>query len=98
MDGTWNGALSAQGQSIELILRITTYEDGLGGTLDVPAQNASGLPVTRLTRDNDRIRLEMRQLAAIFEATLDSEGSTISGTWRQDDFESPLVLRKSAGP
>lgn len=60
MDGTWNGALSAQGQSIELILHITTYEDGLGGTLDVPAQNASGLPVTRLTRDNDRIRLEMR--------------------------------------
>jgi hypothetical protein len=97
LDGVWSGSIPVQGQSLELIVRVTTYEDGLGGTLDVPAQNAQGLPITLLTRDGANIHLEMRQLAAVFDGTLNADGTSISGTWGQPGFEAPLVLRKAAG-
>ena len=84
------------GQTVGLVLRIRTYEDGLGGTMDVPAQNASGLPVTVLTRQDDRIHLEMRQIAASFDGTLDLANGTISGTWRQGGVDTPFVLRRAA--
>lgn len=96
LDGAWQGDLPVQGQTVGLVLRIRTYEDGLGGTMDVPAQNASGLPVTVLTRQDDRIHLEMRQIAASFDGTLDLANGTISGTWRQGGAETPFVLRRAA--
>ena len=95
MDGSWSGTVQLQGQPLEMVFRIVTYEDGFGGTLDVPAHNASGLPISQLTRDGDGIRIEMRQLGGTFEGTLDEGRSSITGVWRQPGFESPLVLRKA---
>jgi hypothetical protein len=95
LDGSWQGELAVQGQTVGLVLRIRTYADGLGGTMDVPAQNASGLPVTVLTRQDDRLHLEMRQFAASFDGTLDLANGTLSGTWRQGGADTPLVLRRA---
>lgn len=96
LDGTWNGTVNVQGQMLDVAVHIVTYEDGLGGTLDVPAQNARGLPITLLTRTGDSIRLEMRIFAATYDGTLDAGRTAITGTWRQPGFESGLALRKAA--
>ena len=96
MDAAWRGTITFQGQSLELVFRIVTYEDGLGGTLDLPTQNVAGLPISEITREEDRIRIEMRQMGGTFEGTLDAGGSSITGVWRQPGFESPLILRKPA--
>ena len=50
LDGTWNGTVNVQGQMLDVAVHIVTYEDGLGGTLDVPAQNAPELEVVQVAK------------------------------------------------
>ena len=43
--GDWKGTLSVQGVDLELIFHFTGDDGELTGTMDVPMQGASGIPV-----------------------------------------------------
>jgi hypothetical protein len=99
IDGEWEGTLDAGSQSLRLVLHIMTYEDGMTAKLDSPDQNATGLPVTTITRDAAKLKFEMKQIAGGFEGTINQELNSISGTWTQGGGSLPLTLkRKNAAP
>ncbi len=99
IDGEWEGALEAGGQSMRLVLHIVTYEDGMTAKLDSPDQNVTGLPVTTIARDGAKLKFEMKQIAGSFEGTIDKTLNSISGTWTQMGNSLPLTLkRKNASP
>jgi len=99
IDGEWEGTLDAGSQTLRLVLHIATYEDGMTAKLDSPDQNATGLPVTTITRDGAKLKFEMKQIAGGFEGAINQELNSISGTWTQGGGSLPLTLkRKNAAP
>jgi hypothetical protein len=95
IDGDWTGAIAG---ALDVIIHIVTYEDGLAATMDVPAQGASGLPMTAITRAGSSLQLELKQIAASFAGTLNAELSTVTGDWSQLGNSVPLVLQRTKKP
>jgi hypothetical protein len=93
IDGDWEGTLSA-GASLRLVLHIATFEDGMTATMDSPDQNASGLPVTSISRTGTKVQFQMKQLGGEFNGTLDEGLTTIDGRWSQLGNSLPLVLKR----
>ena len=89
IDGDWTGAIAG---ALNVVFHITTYDDGLAATMDVPAQNASGVPVTSITRTGSRLQLEMKQVGGGFTGTIGADAATITGTWSQLGNDAALVL------
>lgn len=94
IDGDWEGSLDAGGQTLQIMLHITTYEDGMSAKLDSPNQNIKGAPVTTIQRDGSKLNFEMKQFAGTFEGTIDKELKTIKGDWSQAGTTFPLTLKK----
>ena len=94
IDGTWWGTLETGVVSLRMVFHITNTEDGLIATADSPDQNAKGLPVTSVTRNGPSLKLEMKQLAGVFEGKIDPTLSTIEGTWTQAGHTLPLTLKR----
>jgi hypothetical protein len=97
IDGDWEGELEAGPQKMRLVLHIVSYEDGVSAKLDSLDQNLMGLPVTTISRDGAKLKFEMKQLAGVFEGTIDKELKTISGEWKQGGAGMPLTLRRKGG-
>ena len=95
IDGDWNGALAVQNSTLEIVLHITSYEDGMTAKMDVPAQGAMGLPATSISREGATVTFAMKQIGGSFSGTLDKDLTTISGTWGQLGMFQPLVLKRT---
>jgi hypothetical protein len=96
IDGDWEGTLDAGPQKLRLVLHIVTYEDGMSASLDSVDQNLTGLPVTTITRDGAKLKLEMKQLAGVYEGTIDKDLKTITGEWKQAGAGMALTLRRKS--
>lgn len=98
MVGDWGGSLQVGSQSLPLVFHIGVGADGtLTGTMDSPAQGATGIPVASTTLDGDRLVLELPALGARYEGTL-AEPDRIEGEWSQSGLAIPLELRRDAVP
>jgi hypothetical protein len=95
IDGTWAGTLDTPNGQLRLVFHITNTEDGLTATMDVPEQGAKGIPVTAVTRDGSSLKLEMKQIAGVFEGKIATDLASIGGTWTQQGGSLPLVLRRA---
>lgn len=96
IDGAWEGSVDAGGQTLRLVLRVKTYEDGMTATLDSLDQGVNGLPVTTIKRDGSKLTFEMKQIGGNFEGTVKDDLTTIDGTWRQMGNTMPLVWKRGA--
>ncbi len=96
--GTWQGTLpNGMGGQIRVVLKVAQAADGaLSATMDSPDQNATGIPVAKITYEPPKMTLDVAAVTGSYEGTLDPQKSEISGTWRQAGQEIPLVLKKEA--
>ena len=94
IDGAWEGALDAGGQTLRLVLHVTNYEDGLSAKLDSPDQNLNGIPVTTVQRDGAKLKFELRQFGASYTGTLDKDLKTLTGEWSQGGVNLPLNFKR----
>lgn len=97
IDGDWSGALDIPMGTLKVILHITTYDDGMTAKLDVPDQKAMGLPATSISRDGQAVKVELKQLGASYNGTLDKELATLTGTWSQLGNSLPLIFKRTGG-
>lgn len=98
IDGDWEGALEAGGQTLRVALHITSYEDGMSAKFDSLDQNLMGVPVTSIQRDGTKLKFELKQFAGTFEGAIDKELNTINGEWSQGGGSLPLVLKRKSAP
>ena len=96
LDGDWDGALSLQGIALRLALHVKTGATGTVATLDSIDQATMAIPVAALGRDGDKVRLEVKPVAAVFEGVLSANGGSIVGAWRQGGSGLPLTLNRRA--
>lgn len=97
IDGSWWGTLDTGVSKLRLVFHILNTEDGLVATLDSLDQNVKGLPVTTVTRKDASIRMELKQIAGVFEGKIDKEVTSMDGTWTQAGQSWPLALKRAKG-
>lgn len=88
IQGQWNGVLDVMGNQLRLILHISKAEDGYTATMDSPDQGAKGIPVTKVTFENQQLDIEISHIRAQYAGKLD--GGKIVGKFRQLNQEFPL--------
>ncbi|HUJ60631.1 MAG TPA: alpha/beta hydrolase [Kofleriaceae bacterium] len=92
--GAWAGTIDLPGQP--LAFSVVLGDDGKG-TIDIPAQGATGLALSRVALAGDRVSFELAQVGAAFTGTL--RGDAIAGTMTQSGQRFPFQLaRKGAAP
>lgn len=96
--GTWQGTLpNGMGGQIRVVLHVERAAEGaLKATMDSPDQNATGIPVAKVALQDQKLTLDVTAVAGSYEGTLDAARGEITGTWRQNGQEIPLLLKKDA--
>jgi pimeloyl-ACP methyl ester carboxylesterase len=81
--GDWQGALSAGGTDLHLVLHVTKAADGsLKANLDSVDQGAN-IPVNSIAFKNSHLSLSLEMIHGSYEGTISTDGNIISGTWTQ---------------
>jgi outer membrane cobalamin receptor len=93
--GTWNGTLSVMGQNIRLVFHITQDGEIYKATMDSPDQGASGIAMSSLTFENNKIKITMSSMGIEYHGELNE--NTITGSFRQMGHSFPLNLTRSGG-
>jgi hypothetical protein len=99
LEGVWEGVLDAAGTQLHLRFNFVKNADGgIAATLDSVDQGANGLPVTSIARTGDAVKMDLKVISGSYEATLNKDGSAMTGTFTQAGTPMPLNLqRKQAG-
>jgi hypothetical protein len=94
--GTWQGSLpNGMGGQIRVVVHIAQEASGLKATMDSPDQGGqTGIPVEKVGFEKDKLTLDVVVVHGSYEGTLDAAKGEISGTWRQNGQEIPLVFKK----
>lgn len=94
--GIWQGAIKTSGFELQMIFTISKNTDSIFiATLDVPEQNAIGIPVDKITIDSNSVHLEITPIEGVFNGNYSKDGETIDGQWSQSGMSLPLVLKRS---
>jgi RNA polymerase sigma factor (sigma-70 family) len=95
MQGNWEGIITANQAQLRLVLRIFKTNDTYRAVIDSVDQGAKNIPVTRLLARKDSIHAELPALNADYQATLNADGTEMSGTWKQLNQSFPLRLTRT---
>lgn len=99
LEGTWEGALDVGAMKLRLALKVAKAADGaLAAKLDSLDQGATDLPVDVISLKDGAVHFEMKRLLAVFDGTLNKEGSEIAGQFKQGVASFPLTLKRVASP
>lgn len=96
LKGNWEGTLSVGAQQLRLVLKIAQAADGrLKAAVDSLDQDAMDLTVDTITSKDGALHFEMRELSAAYDGTFSTDGSEVTGTWKQGGGAFPLIFRKA---
>lgn len=95
LDGMWQGVLDVGAAKLRIVFHFKTSDDGvITTTMDSPDQGAMGIPTTKTTFENNKLRVELKALAAEFNGTYDPKEGTIFGNWSQGGMDFPLLISR----
>jgi len=96
IDGVWTGSLDVGVVKLRLAFHFTNTAGGLRASLDSLDQNANGLPVTSVARKGNSLKLAMDSIVATYDARIQPDHNTISGTFTQNGQPLPLTIKRSS--
>ena len=92
--GHWEGSLAAR--NMDVAFQIDVAKDGRGeliGTITVPSQHLTGLPLIKIVLDGHNVTLSARS-DQLMTATLNADG-TLSGDYSTGDMTAPFALKRT---
>jgi len=93
IEGIWQGTLKLSGMELRIVFTISrTPDNTLTATYDVPEQNATDVPVDKITVSDKDVRLEIIPIDGVYNGKLSEDGTKIDGNWIQSGMTLPLVL------
>lgn len=81
--GRWTGALTVLGSELGFSIEFSRGADGLAAKIDIPAQGASGLPLTAVAETGDTVHFELQAGPGLAVWHGAREGDVIEGTFTQ---------------
>jgi hypothetical protein len=98
IEGSWSGKLKEAGMELRLVFNFAmTQADTVKATLDSPDQAAMGIPLGRVTFENDTLKVNAPMLRGYYSGVFVGD-STLKGTWTQLGKKYDLDLKKEATP
>ena len=91
-NGDWTGVLSTGGQTLHLVLHVTTEAGGQTAVIDSVDQGAT-IPATAIKTDGGELSILFLGIGGELKGKLSADGKTIDGSWTQGTTL-PLVLTK----
>ncbi|WP_116790660.1 alpha/beta hydrolase family protein [Flavobacterium psychrotrophum] len=92
--GDWHGLLKFPGGQFKMDFHITKSGTGYTATMDVPEQNANGIPVGTTVFENNTLAMAIPAANISYKGTI--EGKIIKGTYIQNGNTLPLDLSREA--
>ena len=92
IQGDWNGKLDIQGQEMPLIFHFIKENNQYNGTIDIPTQGATGIPIEEINLKRNELSLLLMNGTIIYEGTIESD--LIKGVFKQNGKEFILNLKK----
>lgn len=92
--GEWDGTL--EGPGLRLRLSIANTANTAKATLTSIDQGGAQIPVSAISVKDGKLNAEVKAVNGGFIATLNNEGTELSGDWSQKGNSLPLKLKKSA--
>ncbi len=93
LNGEWNGKISIMGTELGIKAQIEGAPENISVKLDIPMQNAFGLPMQNASYERPRVHFEIPGAAvAVFEGEF--KGDTISGDFLQSGLKGSFVLTR----
>src|SRR5690606_13231776 len=80
LDGRWEGTLQGMPQ---IVVRIRSEAAGTSAWLDVPTQQATGMPLRSLAREDQHVTFSLPVLQLAFDGELSKESDRLAGTLTQ---------------
>ena len=96
-EAAWLGELWAPAGKLRVFVRLFEKDGRLTGSLDSLDEYVKNIEIYSAFAFGDQLHFELSQPKADFEGRLNSDGSELTGRWRQDGEESWLVLRRLEG-
>ena len=95
-EGHWEGAIEIPNMTLEITVDLAEGDDGWTGTIDIPAQNATGMALTNVTVEGDSVAFTISGAPGepTFTGTLD--GDSIKGNFSQSGQSFPFSLTRSS--
>ncbi|WP_140486584.1 alpha/beta hydrolase family protein [Flavobacterium sp. GSA192] len=90
--GQWNSVLKVQGTQFRLVFNVSKTDDGYSATMDSPDQNAKGIPVTKTTFENSKIKFDIANAGIEYNGELKDD--EIVGIFKQNGRGFPMNLSR----
>ena len=97
LEGTWEGTLEVEGMRFRLALIMSNQSGGPTAKMVNLDQGELEVPVSTFTQTASGVTLELETIGGSYSATLNKEGSELSGTYKQGAVRAPLVFRLARG-
>ncbi len=98
MRGDWEGTLDINNVQLRLVLKIFKTNDAYQVTLDSVDQGAKDIPVPKVSGAGRSLRFMMPALDIDYRATLNPDGTELSGMFKQFKKSAALTLTRTDQP
>jgi len=91
--GHWEGLVQAPGMDVVFQIDLAKNGSGITGTVSVPEQRLTGLPLQKVTVDGRSIKFQARTDQS-FDGTMSDDGGSISGSYDIDGSAVPFTMTR----
>lgn len=92
--GDWHGSINTMGSELMLTFNITKSENSYSGTMSVPQQKAFGIPLSKVTFENETVTIELDAAKLSYVGKRNSNNE-FEGTFSQNGQMFPLNLSRN---
>ena len=98
--GHWRGSVEIPGNSLDMELDLDQVKSDWIGSISIPAQNASGIPLEAISFTNGKCTFRIKGAPGdpTFTGTLSADGNTLSGDFKQGPGTFPFKFTRAGDP
>ena len=95
LEGNWAGTLKTPGPEVEIVVHFQNQPDNtVLATIDIPAQNAMGMPINDVKQTGDKVEFGLKIAHASFQGTLNRETGELTGQLGHEEQAMQMKLKK----
>lgn len=98
--GHWSGSVEVPDQSLAMEVDLEKGPNGWTGSISIPAQNATGIPLDAITFTNGKCTFHLKGAPGdpTFTGTLSADGKTLAGDFTQGPGSFPFKFNRTGDP
>jgi hypothetical protein len=98
--GHWSGSVELPNQAMAMEVDLDKGANGWIGSLSIPAQNATGIPLDAITFANGKCAFHLKGAPGdpTFTGTLSADGKTMTGDFTQGPGSFPFKFSRTGDP